>query len=132
MMAAMGSQARWIERFEQTLTGPASPVRARIWRQVYGPETPAGPTRSMTELRRLAREVRVSGGQTLVDVGCGRGGPGLWVAAVTAARLVGVDADAAALAAAARRADQTGFASRARFHHATFDDTGLPSSSATR
>jgi cyclopropane fatty-acyl-phospholipid synthase-like methyltransferase len=127
-------QARWIARFEQTFTGPASAVRARIWQQVYGPEYPrwADPFGylSMTELRRFAREVRVGSGQTLVDVGCGRGGPGLWVAAVTGARLVGVDTDPAALAAARRRADQAGLASRARFHHASFEDTGLPSSSA--
>ena len=134
MIAAMDSQARWIARFEQTFTGPASPVRARIWQQVYGPEYPrwADPFSylSLTELRQFAREVGVSSGQTLVDAGCGRGGPGLWVAAVTGARLVGVDADAAALAAAARRAGQAGMAGRARFHHASFDHTGLPSSSA--
>jgi SAM-dependent methyltransferase len=134
MMAAMGSQAQLVARFEKTFTGPASAVRARIWQQVYGPEYPrsADPFSylSMTELRRFARELRVSSGQTLVDVGCGRGGPGLWVAAVTGARLVGVDTDTAALAAAQRRADQAGMASRAGFHHATFEDTGMRSSSA--
>jgi predicted RNA methylase len=46
----------------------------------------------------------------LVDADCGHGGPGLWVAAVTGARLIGIDPDEAALAAARRRADQAGMA----------------------
>jgi tRNA/tmRNA/rRNA uracil-C5-methylase (TrmA/RlmC/RlmD family) len=45
----------------------------------------------------------------LVDADCGHGGPGLWVAAVTGARLIGIDPDEAALAAARRQADQAGF-----------------------
>jgi ubiquinone/menaquinone biosynthesis C-methylase UbiE len=133
-MAGMGSHAYWTARFEQTFTGPASAVRARIWRQVYGPEYPgwADPFSylSLTELRRFARELGVGSGQTLVDAGCGRGGPGLWVAAVTGAQLVGIDVDDAALAAARQRADQVGMASRATFHHASFDNTGLPSNYA--
>jgi hypothetical protein len=43
--------------FEQTFTGPASAVRARIWQQVYGPEYPAWADPfsyvSVTELRRF-------------------------------------------------------------------------------
>jgi SAM-dependent methyltransferase len=127
----MGSQARWTARFEQSFTGPASAVRARIWQQVYGPEYPswADPFSylSMTELRRFARELREGSGQTLVDAGCGRGGPGLWVAAVTGAQLTGIDVDTTALAAARHRAHQVGMAGRASFRQATFQDTGLPS-----
>jgi ubiquinone/menaquinone biosynthesis C-methylase UbiE len=109
-------------------------VRARIWRQVYGPEYPswADPFSyiSLTALRRFARELRVSSGQTLADVGCGRGGPSLWVPAVADARLVGIDVADATLAAARKRAGQVGMASRATFHHASFDSTGLPSNYA--
>jgi cyclopropane fatty-acyl-phospholipid synthase-like methyltransferase len=126
----MDSQAR----FEQTCTGPASAVRARIWQQVYGPEYPswADPFSyvSVTELRRFARELHAAPGQCLVDAGCGRGGPGLWMAAVTGARLIGIDPDEAALAAARRRAGQAGMAGQASFRPGTFSDTGLPGSSA--
>jgi len=121
-------------RFERTFTGPASAVRARIWQQVYGPEYPswADPFSyvSITELRRLARELNAAPGRRLVDVGCGRGGPGLWVAAVTGARLIGIDLDEAALAAAHRRAEAAGMADRASFRRASFSDTGLPDGSA--
>jgi cyclopropane fatty-acyl-phospholipid synthase-like methyltransferase len=121
-------------RFEQTFTGPASAVRARIWQQVYGPEYPswADPFSyvSVTELRRFARELHAAHGQCLVDAGCGRGGPGLWMAAVTGTRLIGIDLDEAALAAARRRADQAGMADRASFRRGSFHDTRLPDGSA--
>jgi SAM-dependent methyltransferase len=134
MLGAMGDQAVWTTRFEQSFTGPASAVRARIWQQVYGPEYPswADPFSyvSVTELRRFAGELRAAPGQYLVDVGCGRGGPGLWLAAATGARLIGIDTDDAALAAAGRRATQAGMAGRASFRRGTFGDTGLPGGSA--
>jgi cyclopropane fatty-acyl-phospholipid synthase-like methyltransferase len=123
-----------VARFEQTFTGPASPVRARIWQRVYGPEYAASADPfsyvSVTELRRFADELHAAPGQCLVDAGCGRGGPGLWVAAVTGARLIGIDLDRAALAAARHRAAQTGMAGRASFRPGGFSDTGLPDSSA--
>jgi SAM-dependent methyltransferase len=131
---SMDSQASRTTRFEQTFTTPASAVRARIWQQVYGPEYPswADPFSyvSVTELRRFAEELPAMDGQCLVDVGCGRGGPGLWVAAATSARLIGIDPDEAVLAAARRRAAQAGLAGRATFRRGTFSDTGLPDSSA--
>jgi SAM-dependent methyltransferase len=126
----MGDQAEWTARFERSFTGPASAVRARIWRQVYGPEYPswADPFSyvSVTELRRFASELHVAPGQCLADIGCGRGGPGLWVAAATGAHLAGVDADDAPLAAARRRAAQAGMDGRAGFRLGSFSDTGLP------
>jgi cyclopropane fatty-acyl-phospholipid synthase-like methyltransferase len=130
----MDSQETWARRFERSFTSPASAVRARIWQQVYGPEYPswADPFSyiSVTELRRFARELHAAPGRYLVDVGCGRGGPGLWVAAVTGARLIGIDIDEAALAAAQRRAEQAGMAGRVSFRRGSFHDTGLPEGSA--
>ena len=121
-------------RFERSFTGPASAVRARIWRHVYGPEYPgwADPFSyvSVTELRRFAHELQPARGQCLVDIGCGRGGPGLWVAAMTGARLTGIDPDESALATARHRAGQTQLASRASFRRGSFSDTGLPDAAA--
>jgi SAM-dependent methyltransferase len=130
----MDAQAKRTARFEQTFTGPASPVRARIWQQVYGPEYPAWADPfsyvSVSELRRFARDLDAAPGQYLVDVGCGRGGPGLWLAAATGAWLIGIDLDETALAAARHRAAQAGLAGRASFRPGSFSDTRLPDSSA--
>lgn len=127
-------EARWGARFERAFAGPASAVRERIWREVYGPEYPDGVDPfsyiSLTELRLFARETRVGSGQCLIDIGCGRGGPGLWVAGATGARLMGLDTAESALGAARWQADRAGLAGRAEFRPGSFEDTGLPSRSA--
>jgi len=130
----MADEKNWTAIFEQTFAGPVSTVEQRIWREVYGPEYPEGVDAysmiSVTELRRFADEVRTGTGQCLVDIGCGRGGPGLWVAAATGARLIGIDIAQSALADARRRADQLGLADRADYRRGSFEDTGLPDKSA--
>ena len=118
----------WRDVFESTYASAASPIEERIWRSVLGDEYPEGldpysfVTRS--ELDRIAREVRIGPGDTLVDVGCGRGGAGLWVAAATGARLIGIDIAEAPLVDARRRAEAMG--QEAQFQRGEFEATGLP------
>ena len=68
--------------FDREFGRPASVVMARVWAAVLGEEYPAelAPYSwiTRTELADFVREVRVSAGDLLVDVGSGRGGPGLW------------------------------------------------------
>jgi ubiquinone/menaquinone biosynthesis C-methylase UbiE len=64
----------------------------------------------------------------LVDLGCGRGGAGLWVALATGVRLTGVDIAEAALEAARERARRVG--AEATFVRGTFEATGLPDACA--
>jgi 2-polyprenyl-3-methyl-5-hydroxy-6-metoxy-1,4-benzoquinol methylase len=113
--------------FERSFAGSPSVVAERVWREVFGDEYPEGVDRysyvSVSELDRFVREVRLKSGDTLVDAGCGRGGPGLFVAAATGARLVGVDIAEAGLAAARTRAQGMGI--RAEFVRGTFESTGL-------
>jgi ubiquinone/menaquinone biosynthesis C-methylase UbiE len=107
-----------------------SPTRQRIRREVYGDEYPedVDPRSFITrsELRTLADELRVGPGQTFADLGCGEGGPGLWVARETGAALVGIDLSSAAIARATQRAEEFGVADRARFEVADLVATGLP------
>lgn len=107
-----------------------SPTRRRIRRGVYGDEYPAeADPRSFvtwTELRRLASELRVGQGNTFVDLGCGQGGPGLWVARETGAAVVGIDLSQVAIARARERAEELGLADRARFDVGDVVATGLP------
>jgi SAM-dependent methyltransferase len=128
------SRSAWADQFNRVFVAPSRRgVEARVWRAVYGDEYPAEAdpysftTRS--ELARIARELRVGPGHTVADIGCGRGGPGLWVAQATGADLVGVDIAATALGHAARRAEQLGLAARTRFQEGEFAATGLGSES---
>ena len=95
----------WVAVFTQEFEQPESAVQARIWADVFGDEYPAElapdsyTTRS--ELQFVADALAIGSGAVLVDIGCGRGGPGLRVAASTGARYVGVDIAASALDAVA-------------------------------
>ena len=55
-----------------------------------------------------------------VDLGCGCGGPGLWVARETGASLVGIDLSSVAVEQAALRAREFSVAGRARFEIGDF------------
>jgi ubiquinone/menaquinone biosynthesis C-methylase UbiE len=126
-----GSRRDWQAIFQRTYAGPPSRVSARIWREVLGDEYPAAidphSFTTVSELRRFADELRLAPGQVLADVGCGRGGPGLWVAAATGARLVGLDIAENALEAARARAAE--MAADAEFRLGSFEATGLPDES---
>jgi len=117
----------WKAIFEATFVAPASRVEQRIWREVYGAEYPEGVdpysyiTRS--ELDRFVRELQLEPGERLVDVGCGRGGPGLWVAAQSGARLLGIDIAETALAQGRSRAAAMGI--EATFQLGSFEATGI-------
>ncbi|MEU3766548.1 class I SAM-dependent methyltransferase [Amycolatopsis keratiniphila] len=122
----------WKAAFTTTFGAPASAVSARIWAEVYGDEYPAElDTYSFvtrTDLRRIAAEARLKPGGRLADIGCGRGGPGLWVAARTYATLTGIDIAATALASARRRAEAMDVEAT-EFRIGDFEDTGLDDAS---
>jgi ubiquinone/menaquinone biosynthesis C-methylase UbiE len=79
------------------------------------------------ELARIARETRIGEGDSFVDLACGTGGPGLWIAEQTGSALVGVDFSAAAVDAATALAKDRGLSTRARFVVADAQATALRS-----
>ncbi len=83
---------------------------------------------SQTLLDRIERELRLREGQTLVDLACGGGGPGIWLAQHARSSLVGVDFSAHAITSARTRAERRGF--QARFHVADLMQTPLECASA--
>ena len=123
----------WAIRFTETFAAPASAVQARIWSEVFGDEYPATldiySFTSVSELNRFVKELRLSPDDLLVDVGCGRGGPGLWVATQAGARLIGIDIAETALGAARDRARALEVADQAEFQLGSFQDTGLSAAS---
>jgi ubiquinone/menaquinone biosynthesis C-methylase UbiE len=80
-------------------------------------------------MQALAAALALVPGATLADLGCGMGGPGLWIARETQARLVGIDISTVALDHARARALAVGMSERARYTQGTFDNTGLDTAS---
>jgi len=114
---------------------PNSPTLLRIWREhALGEDYPEGFESisfvSLAELQRLKGGLALATGQTLVDLGCGMGGPALWVAHEAGAEPVGIDLSSVAVERAAARARDRGLAGHARFVVGSFAQTGLPSESA--
>jgi ubiquinone/menaquinone biosynthesis C-methylase UbiE len=120
--------------FDQAFTAAAaSPGIRRVW-ELAEPGLPPQiePFSFVTVglLRHVAQALDLSPGQTLADLGCGRGGPGLWLARETDASLVGVDFSPVAVGQATHRASLFGLAGRARFIAGDLTHTGLPQASA--
>jgi SAM-dependent methyltransferase len=131
---AAGPEAPAAEGFDSLFAAiPRSPALRRIWRDAYGLDYPAEAEPfsfvTVTDLRRMAAELAVGPGQVMVDLACGSGGPGLWVARETGASLVGVDFSKVAIEQAGRRAVELGYGERARFLVGDAAATGLPEAS---
>ncbi len=113
------------EIFQSTFASPVSAVEERVWREVFGEEYPDGVEpysyTSRSELSRIATALQVRPGDMFADIGCGRGGPGLWVAAATDAHVVGVDIADSALAASTARAHTLGLGAVAEYRLGAFD-----------
>lgn len=101
-----------------------------IYERVYGADYPAEAEPfgflSAGDLAMVARELDGFGVTRLLDVGCGRGGPGLWVAREIGAALDGIDIAAEAVTEARARAAVFESAPPARFEVASVTDTGRP------
>jgi ubiquinone/menaquinone biosynthesis C-methylase UbiE len=110
-----------------------SVLMRRLWSEAMGDQYPAEvePFSSCTWrlLGQLVAALRLPPGGRLVDLGCGRGGPGLWLARALSADLVGIDFSPVAVELAARRASGFVGPGRAEFRRAAFDRTGLPDAS---
>jgi SAM-dependent methyltransferase len=112
-----------------------SPTLRRIWREhVTGPDYPEEFAHisflPMAQLRALTDGLDLSAEQVLVDLACGAGGPGLWAAKESGARLIGRDLSPVAAERATERAHALGMERRAEFGQGSFEQTGLASGSA--
>lgn len=112
-----------------------SPTLRRLWHEhAEGLDFPEGfghiSFTTLPELQRVAAELHLSAGDTLVDLGCGMAGPALWVARETGASLVGVDVSPVATEQASARAAELGLAGQAQFVVGSFAETGLEANSA--
>jgi SAM-dependent methyltransferase len=119
-----------VDRYAAIYDGFAqSPTLRRIWATTYREDYPADAEPygfvTLTDLRRIAEALALGPHDTFADVGCGRGGPGLWIARQTGASFIGIDASPAAIRHATVRAREWGLHDRVRFHVGEFARTRL-------
>ncbi|MBI2912937.1 MAG: methyltransferase domain-containing protein [Chloroflexi bacterium] len=112
-----------------------SPTLRRLWRELAaGSDFPEEflhiSFTTLPLLRRMADEMGLRPGDTLVDIGCGMAGPALWVARETGAKLIGVDLSPVAVGLASERAEALGLSAVASFQAGSFENTGLQDVSA--
>jgi ubiquinone/menaquinone biosynthesis C-methylase UbiE len=105
----------------------------QIWRNAFGDQyaEEVDPCSFLTlnDLSSLVKYLQLRKDDRLVDLACGRGGTGLWIARETGARLVGVDLAEVAVEKARLRIPDFGLEGRAEFRVGDFADTGLPAAS---
>jgi ubiquinone/menaquinone biosynthesis C-methylase UbiE len=107
-----------------------------LWRlsnRAYGADRPTelqawGKTTWWT-LGRFVGGLRLRPDQVLLDLGCGRGGVGLWLARATNANLIGIDWSAAGIREAIERSAAFVPAGRAQFRVGDLTATGLDAES---
>jgi SAM-dependent methyltransferase len=67
----------------------------KIWAEAFGDQYPAGLAHygylTQHDLAAIAARLQCAPGSTLLDIGCGRGGPGLWLAQQLHLQLIGID-----------------------------------------
>lgn len=105
-----------------------SPTLRDIYQQAYGADYPQDIDPfgflTRTELQYISGELELAAGGRLVDLGCGRGGPGMWLAREAGAELVGIDIAPEGVAEARSRVAEFGLRGRARFTAASLTGTG--------
>lgn len=105
-----------------------------LHRQALGEEYPEGieVTGSCTRgtLERALAGLRLPENGLLVDLGCGLGGPGRWLARQSGARVIGFDVSQVAVDAAAAAAREYLRAGQYEYRRSSFSATGLPDGSA--
>jgi methylase of polypeptide subunit release factors len=93
-----------LEHFEERYAVPDSAVTAEIERRVIGAVWGANGYTTLDQADELARRLALGPGRRVLDVGTGRGWPGLYFAVRYGCAVVGTDMPLDALLAASRRA----------------------------
>jgi cyclopropane fatty-acyl-phospholipid synthase-like methyltransferase len=92
-----------------------TPLYEEIRREAFGEDIGQHSWLTMDEHNRVLRWLDLAPGKTLLDVGCGAGGPALRSAAVTGCAVVGIDAHEQAVATAQALAGRRGLNGVTRF-----------------
>jgi methylase of polypeptide subunit release factors len=98
--------------FAERYALPAGDANARIERDVIGAVWGANGYTTVDQANELGRRLQLGPGSRLLDLGTGRGWPGLYLAKQTGCSMVGTDMPVEGLAIAARRAGAEGMDDR--------------------
>lgn len=110
----------------------SSPLRQQIFTDHLGLPAEVGPSNQvpLKGLRAIALALEVSAGERIVDLACGRGGPGMWIARELGTQLIGVDFSGEAIRQATERRGLFGLERAATFTVGALEATGLMDASA--
>src|SRR3989337_1702394 len=95
-----------ISRFHNRYSLPVTDAALAVEREVIGANVGASGYTTVAQADALIPELRLRPGTLLLDVGAGRGWPGLYLAQETGCRVVLADVPAPGLATALARADE--------------------------
>ena len=112
--------------FTERYALPTGDVNARIERQVIGAVWGVNGYTTLEQADELGARLRLGPGRLLLDVGTGRGWPGLYLAVRTGCDVVGTDMPLEPLAIAKRRAGTEQLRGRASFVVAGAGDQPFP------
>ena len=98
--------------FQERYALPATALTAEIEEQVIGARWGANGYTTLDQADELARRLELGPGARVLDVGTGRGWPGVYYSVTYGCEVVGTDMPLDALAAASRRADEEGAGAR--------------------
>jgi 2-polyprenyl-3-methyl-5-hydroxy-6-metoxy-1,4-benzoquinol methylase len=112
VIVTVRDEAQALALFRERYGNRPSPTTCEIERRVIGGDWGANGFTTMAQADTLARELHLSAGDRLLDLGTGRGWPGLYLAARTGCRVVPTDLPLEGLRVAADRAASEGMAAR--------------------
>jgi SAM-dependent methyltransferase len=96
----------------------ATDVLGQVRRETYGEDIGQSSWVTGQEYRRFFRLLGLAAAEHVLDVGCGSGGPALFLARETGCRVTGVDVSEAGIRAGRALARQAGLDDQVRFHRA--------------
>jgi len=104
-----------IERFRARYAGAATTAELAVERAAIGANVGANGYTTIAQAGEIARRLRLRRGTLLLDIGCGRGYPGLYIARTTGCAVVAADLPLASVRAGLERARRQRLARRATF-----------------
>jgi SAM-dependent methyltransferase len=99
------------------------PVLARVRQEAYGEDIGQNSWLAADEYRTYVAWLQVGAGSHVLEVGCGAGGPALFLASLTGAQVTGLDVNAHGIAAGNAMAREQHLEARVRFEQADASGT---------